>query len=156
MANATVQEGSMTNLRLAEAFLLRASSRLEALDSLRAEADISDVVREARDIVELCFRGMLRSVGIAVPRWIDIRDALRDNLGRLPADVAAQGDRILEIYANLQRESRELMQEEALPLSERPIVPEAERAFAGARWILELARLTIDIVAHRRVPATPV
>jgi len=43
----------MTNLDLAQSYLLKARSRLKILDVLLAEADFSDVIREAQEIVEL-------------------------------------------------------------------------------------------------------
>ena len=154
MAQAMVEGTSMTNLRLAEAFLDRARARLDALDALRSEADFSDVFREARDIVELCFRGMLRIVGIEVPRWRDVGEVLTESVGRLPDEVATNKARILEIHRDLKRERP------SAPVDEVPIpvvkllVADADRAISEAEWILELAQLTVDIVSRRRVPAT--
>lgn len=144
----------MTNLRLAEAFLERARLRLDALDGLRSEADFSDVFREARDIVELCFRGMMRIVGIEVPRWRDVGEVLTESVGNLPEEVATNKARILEIHRDLKRERP------SAPVDEVPIpvvkllVADADRAISEAEWILELAQLTIDIVSRRRVPTT--
>ena len=42
----------MTNLDLAQSYLVKARKRLKVLDVLMAEEDFSDVVREAREIVE--------------------------------------------------------------------------------------------------------
>ena len=84
----------MTNVRLAEAFLDRARARLQALDTLRSEADYSDVVREARDIVELCFRGMLRVMEVEVSRYRDAGEVLRENMPKLPGEVRAHAGRI--------------------------------------------------------------
>src|SRR2546422_11758656 len=96
--SAMVERISLTNLRLAEAFLERARDRLKALDALRHEADFSDVIREARDIVTLCIRGMLRIIGIEVSRWLDVGEALRQNMSKLPSEVTSQRDRVLGIY----------------------------------------------------------
>ncbi len=144
----------MTNLRLAEAFLERARARLEALGSLRAEADFSDVIREARDIVELCFRGMLRVVGIAVPRWVDIGDAIRDGITKLPADVAMHRDRIMEIHSDLKMERRTAPPDDPSAYSDKLFVADADRACAEADWVLGLAQLTIDIFSRRRAPTS--
>lgn len=91
----------MTSSRLAEAFLERARARLAALDALRDEADYSDVAREARDIADLCFRGMLRVRGIEVTRWRDAGDVLEENIDRFPTDISAHRDRLMKIYRSL-------------------------------------------------------
>ena len=121
VANAIMEGLSMTNVRLAEAFLQRARARLSALGGLRDEADFSDVFREARDILELCYRGMLRIIGIEVPRWLDVGDVLNENIGRLPTEVAAHRDRFIEIYRDLRRE--------------RQAAPGVERQHAQARRV---------------------
>lgn len=142
----------MTNLRLAEAFLERARVRLQALEGYRPEADLSDVIREAREIIILCFRGMLRVLGIEVSRWGDVGEVMIEHIGRLPQEAASQREQILEIYADLRRERIAYMAEETVP-PEKVLGPAADRAIEQARWVLELAQLTLDIVSHRRVPA---
>ena len=154
MAQAMVEGTSMTNLRLAEAFLERARARLDALEGLRSEADFSDVFREARDIVELCFRGMLRIVGIEVPRWRDVGEVLTESGGRLPDEVAANKARILEIHRDLKRERPSAPVDEVPTPVVKLLVADADRAISEAEWILELAQLTVDIVSRRRVPTT--
>ena len=152
MANsAMVERISLTNLRLAEAFLERASDRLTALDALRHEADFADVIREARDIVTLCMRGMLRIIGIEVSRWVDVGEALTKNMSKMPPEVTSQKDRILGIYVDLTRE-RQVEFSEDIPI-EKVLAADADRAIAEAEWFLELAQLTIDIVSRRRVPS---
>ena len=150
-ANTTVERVTLTNLRLAEAFLERAGDRLTALESLRHEADFSDVIREARDIVALCFRGMLRVVGIEVSRWIDVGEALTQNIGKLPSEVSSNKERILAIYHDLNRE-RQVEFSEDLPI-EKVLAADADRAVAEAEWVLEMAQTTIDVVSRRRVPS---
>lgn len=153
VANSAMAERiSLTNLRLAEAFLERARDRLKALDALRHEADFSDVIREARDIVTLCIRGMLRIIGIEVSRWLDVGDALSQNIGKLPSEVIAQRERILSIYHDLNRE-RQVEFSEEIPI-EKVLAADADRAIAEAEWFLGLAQLTIDIVSRRRVPSS--
>ena len=147
-----VERISLTSLRLAEAFLERAGDRLTALDALRHEADFSDVIREARDIVTLCIRGMLRIIGIEVSRWVDVGEALTQNMGKLPPEVAEHKDRILEIYHNLNRE-RQVEFSPEIPI-EKVLAADADRAIAEAEWFLDLAQLTIDIMSRRRVPSS--
>ncbi len=150
MPNAVAEGPMMTNLRLAEAFLTRAGQRLASLEALRHEADFNDVVREARDIVELCFRGMLRIAGVEVPRWRDVGEVLAENVHKLPGDVAAQRDRILEIYRDLKKDRQPLLPDEVPPPAEKLLLADADRAYAGATWIVEMARVTIEIVSRRR------
>jgi HEPN domain-containing protein len=151
VANAVMEGPSMTNVRLAEAFLQRAASRLKALDSLRHEADFSDVVREARDIVEMCFRGMLRLAGIEVPRWLDVGDVLTQNVGRLPTEISSHRTRILEIYRDLRRRERQVTPaDEIPPPAEKLMMADADRAISEAEWILGLAQNTLDVAARRK------
>jgi len=156
VAQTATRGSSLTNLRLAEAFLERARVRLKTLDNLRDEADFADVIREARDITELCFRGMLRIFGIEVSRWLDVGDVLTDNIHRLPPDVVVHKDRILEIYHDLKQERQSALLEESATHVDKLMMADADRAIAEAEWILDLAQVTVDIVAHRRVPTTPV
>jgi HEPN domain-containing protein len=67
----------VTNVSLAEAYLVKAQKRLKILGVLLAEAAYSDVVREAQELVELALKGMLRQVGIEPPKWHDVGDLLR-------------------------------------------------------------------------------
>lgn len=146
---------NMTNVRLAEAFLERARARLDALDSLRDEADLFDVVREARDIVDLCFRSMLRVRGIEVSRWQDVGEVLERNLDKFPADVRLHEERLLSISRDLQELPDLLPDETGGGPPERPGVATAERATDSAAWVAGIARLTIDILGHHRTPVTP-
>lgn len=149
---ATAEGSSLTNQRLAEAFLERARARLEALDSLRDEADLSDVIREARDIVDLCFRSMLRVQGIEATRWMDIGEVMRRNLDHMPSEISENEDRILGIYENLATGQRSELAGAALLPSEKLLLADADRSIADAEWILEMAQLTIDIISGSRVP----
>ena len=155
MPHAVVEEPSMTSLRLAEAFLERAGDRLEALRSLRQEADFSDVIRESRDIVELCLRGMLRVAGIEVARWLDVGQVFEESASRLPPEVKSQKDRILEIHRDLSRDRQVAHAEEAgLPI-EKLLAADADRAIAEAEWVLDLAQTTVETASRRRVPTSP-
>jgi HEPN domain-containing protein len=59
----------MTNMDLAQSYLIKARKRLKILGVLLQEEDYSDVVREAQEIVELSLKGMLRSAGIEPPKF---------------------------------------------------------------------------------------
>lgn len=58
----------MTNISLAQSYLLKAGKRLKILAVLLDDQAYSDVIREAQEIVELSLKGMLRQVGIEPPQ----------------------------------------------------------------------------------------
>jgi HEPN domain-containing protein len=62
----------MTNISLAQSYLIKATKRLKILPVLLAEQAYSDVVREAQEIVELALKGMLRQAGVDPPKWHDV------------------------------------------------------------------------------------
>ncbi len=147
----------MTSIRLAEAFLVRARTRLKALDALRAEADFSDVVREARDIVDLCIRGMLRVMDIEVSRWREAGEILQENIRRFPSEIVAHEERLMGIL-------KDLAQANEIPPTDEDGTPhavvgkmniaDADRATAEAEWVLGIAEMTICVVGHRAPAAT--
>jgi len=147
----------MTSIRLAEAFLDRARTRLKALDALRAEADFSDVVREARDIVDLCIRGMLRVMDIEVSRWREAGEILQENIRRFPSEIVAHEERLMGIL-------KDLAQANEIPPSDEDHVPhavvekmnigDADRATAEAEWVLGIAEMTISVIGHRAPAAS--
>ena len=143
---------SMTSIRLAEAFLDRARTRLQALDALRAEADFSDVVREARDIVDLCIRGMLRVMDIEVSRWREAGEILQENIRRFPSEIVAHEERLMGILKDL-AQANEIppSDEEPVPhaVIEKMNIADADRATAEAEWVLGIAEMTIGVVGHR-------
>jgi len=59
----------MTNISLAQSYLIKAGKRLKILAVLLDDQAYSDVIREAQEIVELSLKGMLRQVGIEPPKW---------------------------------------------------------------------------------------
>lgn len=62
---------------LPEAYLKKCRSRLKALKVLFDDADYSDVVREAQEIVELCSKGILRMALIDPPHRHDVARELK-------------------------------------------------------------------------------
>ena len=130
----------MTNGSLAESYLLKATKRLKILPVLLDEEAYSDVVREAQEIVELALKGMLRQVGVEPPRWHDVGSILREHRHRLPDVVAAEVDDLAAISSDL-RKDRELSfygDIDFIP-TEHYSKPDAERALAGARRVVEVA-----------------
>ncbi len=144
----------MTSIRLAEAFLERARTRLQALRALRAEAEYSDVVREARDIVDLCFRSMLRIMDIEVSRWRASGEVLTENIRRLPPEVRAQEERLLTAWRDLEQANAVVLPDDSAAPPEPLGLADTDRATAEAEWVLGIAESTVSLVGHRVPVAT--
>lgn len=97
----------MTNLTLAQSYLVKAKKRLRILDVLLEEEAYSDVVREAQEIVELSLKGMLRAVGIEPPKWHDVGSLLIEYQDKFSEEVAREVERVAQISKRLRKE-REL------------------------------------------------
>jgi len=144
----------MTSIRLAEAFLGRARTRLQALLALRTEAEFSDVVREARDIVDLCFRSMLRIMDVEVSRWREAGEVLMENMRNLPPEVRAHEERLISIWHDLGQANECVLPDEEPPPSIQMNIADADSATSEAKWVLGMAESTVNIIGHR-VPAAP-
>jgi HEPN domain-containing protein len=94
----------VTNVSLAQSYLLKARSRLKVLQVLLDEEAYSDVVREAQEIVELALKGMLRQVGVEPPKWHDVGGFLLQFSDRFPAFELDRLKRLAEISARLRKE----------------------------------------------------
>ncbi|MES1245339.1 MAG: HEPN domain-containing protein [Acidobacteriota bacterium] len=94
----------MTNLSLAQSYLLKARSRLKILQVLLDEEAFSDVVREAQEIVELSLKGMLRQVGVEPPKWHDVGGFLLEFDDRFPAVTRDRLEQLAQISARLRKE----------------------------------------------------
>ena len=134
----------MTNVSLAQSYLIKAQKRLKILPVLLDELAYSDVVREAQEIVELALKGMLRQVGIEPPRWHDVGELLREYRARFPEAVAARVDRLAEISAWLRKE-REFSfygDIDFIP-TQHYTEPNALRAIEDARFVVSSAAMVI-------------
>lgn len=69
----------MTNVSLAESYMIKASKRLKILYFLFDDEGYSDVIREAQEVVELAQKAMLRQVGIDPPKWHDVGSIILEN-----------------------------------------------------------------------------
>ena len=79
----------MTNISLAESYMLKAEKRRMVLDLLLKEGDYPDVIRKARELVELCVKGMLRFAGIEPPKFHDVGPLLFEHKEKFQ-DIAAE------------------------------------------------------------------
>ena len=130
----------MTNLDPAQSYLLKARSRLKILDVLLAEADFSDVIREAQEIVELATKAMLRRAGIDPPKWHDVSGIILEHRDKFPAPLQAELTEAMRISKALRKE-RELSfygDVDFIP-SEEYTREQAEKAAREARFVVELA-----------------
>ncbi len=79
----------MSNVSLAQSDLIKATKRLAILPVLFDSAAYSDVVGEAREIVELALKAMLRQVGAEPPKWHDVSSIVAEFAQRFRADIQA-------------------------------------------------------------------
>jgi len=94
----------MTNISLAQSYLIKALKRLKILAVLLGDEAFSDFVREAQEIVELALKGMLRQVGIEPPKFHDVGGALDEYRERFPESARGQIERLMEISRWLRKE----------------------------------------------------
>ncbi len=130
----------MTSQSLARAYLVKAQKRLKALAVLRDEEAHSDVIREAQELVELALKGMLRAVGIEPPKFHDVGGLLLEHRGKFTPEARERLERAAEISKRLRRE-RELAfygDIDFIPTEEYSGA-DADRAYADAAWIVQLA-----------------
>ncbi len=131
----------MTTDDLAKSYLIKATKRLKVLDLLLKEEDYSDVVREAQEIVELCTKGMLRSVGIEPPKFHDVGFLLIEHKDRFKRITLRDLQKAAKISKRLRKE-REFSfygDIDFIPTEEYTI-RDAKKAIEEARWVVKLAQ----------------
>lgn len=134
----------MTNLTLAQSYLVKATARLKILPVLMEADAYSDVIREAQELVELALKGMLRQVGVEPPKWHDVGPILTDHESRFLLVVREAIPQLVSISAWLRKE-REFAfygDEDFIPTSEYKL-EDAQRAMADAEFTVKMARLAI-------------
>lgn len=134
----------MTNITLAQSYVLKAVKRLRWLQVLLDDEDYSDVVREAQEVVELAQKAMLRQVGIEPPKQHDVGPLLLAFKDRFPPPVQARLGELARGSAWLRRER------EFAFYGDVDVVPtevygreDADRAMALAALAVELARQVV-------------
>jgi HEPN domain-containing protein len=135
----------MTNISLAQSYLVKARKRLKILPVLLDESAYSDVVREAQELVELALKGMLRQVGIEPPKWHDVGGMLKEYRARFPESVNVQIERLAEISSWLRKE-REFSfygDVDFIPTEEYSR-EDALRAIADAQFVVAAAESVIE------------
>ena len=136
----------MTNLTLAQSYLIKAKKRLRVLDVLLDEEAFSDVIREAQELVELALKAMLRQIGIDPPKQHDVGGLLQDFRDRFDSAVAERVDRLAAVSKWLRKE-RELAfygDVDFVPSSEYHR-EDADRAIADARFVVDTASMVVPL-----------
>ncbi len=136
----------MTNVSLAQSYLLKARSRLKILPVLLDEGAYSDVVREAQEIVELALKGMLRQVGVEPPKWHDVGGFLLQFGDRFPAFERDGLERLAEISARLRKER------EFSFYGDIDFIPTEQYSREDAQRAIDEAQATVAAAA-RTIPA---
>lgn len=134
----------MTNVSLAQSYLIKATKRLRILDVLYHEETWSDVIREGQEIVELALKGMLRHVGVEPPRWHDVGPLIVEHQDRFPRSVGENVAALAEISKWLRKE-REFSfygDIDFIPTEEYS-AEDAQRAIDAAQLVVKMASLVI-------------
>ncbi|MEN3046970.1 MAG: HEPN domain-containing protein [Candidatus Hydrothermales bacterium] len=128
----------MNKRELALEYLNRCKKRLEALKFLYNEKSYADVVREAQEIVELCGKGILRSVGIDPPKWHDVGVLVIELLDKYPK-FRKKFKKYAEISGWLRREGEFAFYGDIdfIP-SEKYTKKDANEALKGAEFSIKL------------------
>jgi HEPN domain-containing protein len=128
----------MQNPDLAADYIRRSRIRLQVLDVLFNAASWADVVRESQEVVELSLKALLRSRGIDAPRVHDVSDILLAERERLPEEVVAELDTLVEASRQLRRD-RDLAFYGAADLTPSGFYTkaDAERARSSARLVVD-------------------
>lgn len=138
----------MTNVSLAQSYLMKARKRLKVLELLHAEEDYSDVVREAQELVELALKGMLRAVGVEPPKQHDVGGLLLEQAELFAPDLRP---RLAEIAAI----SRSLRKERELAFyGDIDFIPTDQYAETDAAQAIRQARLVLEC-AEQAIPSNP-
>lgn len=134
----------MTNLTLAQSYLVKATARLGILPVLMDAEAFSDVIREAQELVELALKGMRRQVGVEPPKWHDVGPLLVEHEGRFPPEIRETTPRLAHISSWLRKE-REFAfygDEDFIPTSQYSR-DDALRAIEDAQFTLAMARAAV-------------
>lgn len=134
----------MTNVSLAQSYLVKARKRLKALDVLVKEDAHSDVIREAQEIVELALKGMLRQIGVEPPKQHDVGGLIVEFRDRFPAAVNREAERLADISKWLRKEREFAFYGDIdfIPTAEYTNV-DARRARDDARFVVRMAGMVI-------------
>jgi hypothetical protein len=134
----------VTNVSLAQSYLIKAEKRLKILAVLLADGAFSDVVREAQEVVELALKGMLRQVGVEPPKWHDVGSHVQEFADRFPDLARSELDRLAAISGWLRKEREFAFYGDIdfIP-TEEYTAGDAQRAIDDATVVVTVARRTV-------------
>ena len=136
----------MKNPSLLQDYLKRCQARLKSIDTLYAEKDWPDVVRESQEVVELALKSLLRYAHIDVPRIHDVSEILTQHKASFSSVLQKQIPQMGRISKTLRRD-RELAfyGSEDLTPSDFYSEDDAKEARNNARWVVGKVLLACKI-----------
>jgi HEPN domain-containing protein len=136
----------MQNRDLAGDYIRRSRIRVRVLDVLFEAESWADVVRESQEVVELSLKALLLVCGVEAPRVHDVSDILLAERERLPDEVVAELDTLVEASRQLRRD-RELAFYGAADLTPSGFYTKAdgERARTSARCVVDIVEPHIPV-----------
>jgi HEPN domain-containing protein len=136
----------MTNQHMAESAIRLAGQVLREAKRLHAEGAHGLTVRRSQEVVELALKGVLRFLGLEVPRIHDVSGFLRRHRDRLPSALDKHLDKIAQVSRAL-REEREMSfygdEEAGFGPEEIYTAEDADKAILDATFIYELCEAVI-------------
>jgi len=136
----------MTNEQMAASSLSLAARILGEAKRHRSDRAWSLAIRRSQEAVELALKGVLRFLGLEVPRVHDVSGFLRRHRDRLPPLFADDLDRITRISRTL-REEREISfygdDEAGFTPEELYTEEDAEKATSDATFVFNLCEQLI-------------
>jgi len=136
----------MTNEQMAVSAYNLASRILGEAKRYRDDGAWSLAIRRSQEVVELSLKGVLRFLGLEVPKVHDVGGFFRRYRDRLPPPLADNIDRITRISRTL-REEREISfhgdEEAGFTPEELYSKDDAEKAISDATFIFDLCERVI-------------
>jgi HEPN domain-containing protein len=134
----------MTNQSLSASYFKKARARLKVLAVLMDEKDYSDVVREARKIVELSLKALLRLAGVEPPKWHDVGELVLEHRQRFSDEVKEGVEKLAAISARLRKER------EMAFYGDVDFIPSEEYSKEDARQAIDDAVFVFSLTAGER------
>ncbi|NIM96727.1 MAG: HEPN domain-containing protein [candidate division Zixibacteria bacterium] len=136
----------MTNEEMATSALNLAARILGEAKRYRKDGASSLTIRRSQEVVEPALKGVLRFLGLEVPRVHDVSGFFHRHRDRLPPHIAENLDRITRISRTL-REEREISfygdEEAGFTPDELYTEEDAEKAISDATFIFDLCAQVI-------------
>ncbi len=130
----------MTSEEMARAYLDQAAEILREAEHLYRRQAWNLVVRRSQEAVELALKGILRLIGVEIPRTHDVGIWLRNYRDRLPPSLQSEVERLASISRRLRLE-RELSfygdEETGAPPQRLYSEADARMALEEATWVLQ-------------------